>query len=133
MHSPRLVYYRLYNKNGPISSNKAIYANDPFLSRTLTKFITPPHTALSVKRHICTVENLPKISECSLFESLSSLAAIENATQLSIRAHSGPGLSEDEPVVLVTGSQDVERSPPNLDPGMSPDFALRLHKPHYRM
>ncbi|KIJ89716.1 hypothetical protein K443DRAFT_613953 [Laccaria amethystina LaAM-08-1] len=52
---PRYLYYRLYTKDGPITSNNPIYANDPFLSRTLTKFITPPHTALSVKNHICSV------------------------------------------------------------------------------
>jgi len=78
LHSPRLVYYRLYTKDGPITSNNPIYANDPFLSRTLTKFITPPHTALSVKGHICSIENLPRTTECSLFESLSGLTAIED-------------------------------------------------------
>ena len=130
LRSQRLVYYRLYTKDGPITSNNPIYANDPFLSRTLTKFITPPHTALTVKGHICSIESLPRTTECSLFESLSSLTAIENTARLSIRGSSGPGLSEHEPIILVTGSQDVERSPPKLEPGMLPDAAL--HEPRYR-
>jgi hypothetical protein len=130
LRSPRLVYYRLYTKDGPITSNNPIYANDPFLSRTLTKFITPPHTALSVKNHICSVENLPRTTECSLFESLSGLTAIENTARLSIRGPSGPGFSEHEPVILVTASQDVERPSPKLEPGMLPDAAL--HEPRYR-
>ncbi|KIJ97962.1 hypothetical protein K443DRAFT_104775 [Laccaria amethystina LaAM-08-1] len=126
---PRYLYYRLYTKDGPITSNNPIHANDQFLSRTLTKFITPPRTALSVKGHICSIENLPRNTECSLFESLSGLTAIENTARLSIRGPSGPGLSEYEPVILVTGSQDVERSPPKLEPGMLPDAAL--HEPRY--
>ena len=65
-----------------------------------------------------------------MFESLSSLTAIENTVRLSMRGPSGPGLSEHEPVILVTGSQDVERSPPKLEPGTLSDATLR--EPRYR-
>lgn len=123
------LYYRLYTKDGPIASNNPIYANDPYLSRTLTKFITPPRTALSVKGRICSIENLSRTTECSLFESLSGMTPIENTARLSMQGHSGPGLSEHEPVILVTGSQDVERSPPKLEPGTLSDATLR--EPRY--
>ena len=41
----RTVYYSLYTKDGPIRSNSAIYANNPFITRSLPKFVTPPPTA----------------------------------------------------------------------------------------
>ena len=65
------VYYRLYMKDGPIMSNNPIYyANDLFISCTLPKFIMPPHTALSVKKHLCKIEGLSAHTSSMLFKSL---------------------------------------------------------------
>jgi len=64
------VYYRLYTKDRPIMSNNPIYANNPFISHTLPKFVTPPCTALSIKKHLCKIEGLSAHTSSMLFESL---------------------------------------------------------------
>ncbi|KIJ98702.1 hypothetical protein K443DRAFT_8967 [Laccaria amethystina LaAM-08-1] len=55
-NGPRYVYYRLYTKYRSIMSINPIYADDPYISRTLPKLITPPFTASSVKKHLCKIE-----------------------------------------------------------------------------
>ncbi|EDR06551.1 glycosyltransferase family 39 protein [Laccaria bicolor S238N-H82] len=108
-HGPRYVYYRLHTKYGSITSNHPIYANDLYISRTLPRLITPPLTASSVKKHLCKIEGLSGATGTTLFESLSSQTAVEETSRLSLRGSTGPGLSEDDPIVLVVGVQDVEK------------------------
>ena len=103
-----LVYYRLYANYGSIRSNNPIHGTDPSISRTLPKLITPPLTASSVKKHLCKIEGFPGAT-CTLFESLSSQTAVEETSRLSLRGSTGPGLSEDDPIVLVVWSQDGSR------------------------
>ena len=99
------VYYRLYKDYGSIPSNNRIYANDLNISRTLPKLITPPLTASSVKKHLCKIEGFSGATS-TLYESLSSQTAVEDTSRLSLRGSTGPGLSEDDPIVLVVGAQD---------------------------
>ena len=105
----RTVYYRLYTKDGPIRSNNPIYANNPFISRTLPKFVTPPRTALSVKKYLCKIEGLSGPTSSTLFASLSSQTAVEESFRLAVREYSGSGVSEDDPMVLVVGVEDAEK------------------------
>ena len=98
------VYYRLYKDYGSILSNNPIYANDLTISRTLPKLITPPLTASSVKKHLCKIEGFSGATS-TLFESLSSQTAVEDTSRLSLRGSTGPGLSADDPIVLVVGAQ----------------------------
>jgi len=105
----RTVYYRLYTKDGPIRSNNPINANNPYISRTLPKFITPPRTALSLKKHLCKIEGLSGPKGSTLFESLSSQTAVEESFRLAVRESSGPGVSEDDPMVLVVGVEDAKK------------------------
>lgn len=105
------VHYRLYTKDGPITSNNPIYANNPFIGRTLPKHITPPRTALSLKKHLCKIEGLPSATSFELFESLSSHTAVLDSSRLALREYSGFGLSEDDPVVLVVGLEDATKRP----------------------
>ena len=96
-------------KYGSITSNNPIYANDPNISRTLQKLITPPLTASSVKKHLWKIEGLTgATSTVTLFESLSSQTAVEDLSRLSLRGYTGPGLFVNNPIVLVVGEQDVE-------------------------
>ena len=90
-------------------SNNPIYANDPFISRTLPKFVTPPHTALSIKHHLCKIEGLSAPASSTLFESLSSGTAVVESSRLAFGGYSCPGSSEDDPIVLVVGVEDAEK------------------------
>ena len=81
----QLVYYHFYTKDGAIQSLNLIYSNDPFISCILPKSITPPHTALSLKKHLCKIEGVAGFrSNVSLFEALSSNAAISDSTCLNL-------------------------------------------------
>jgi hypothetical protein len=127
------VYYRLYTTHGAIKSNNPIYANDQFISRTLARLITPPHTALLVKNHLLKTEGFARTTPCTLFESLIKQTAVEdNSTRLSIKDQSGPGLSEDDPVAIVVEVQDIEnRSASTGQPNDLPNANLR--EPRYRV
>lgn len=129
----RYLYYRLYTTLGAMKSNNPIYVNDPFISRTLARLITPPHTALLVKNHLLKIEGFARETPCTLFESLSNQTAIEdNSTRLSIKGQSGPGLTEDDPVALVVEVQDIEnRSASEGQPNALPD--ANLHYLYYRI
>jgi hypothetical protein len=119
------VYYRLYTKDGPIRSNNPIYADNPFISRTLPKFITPPRNALSVKKHLCKIEGLSGPTGSTLFESLSSQTAVADSFRLAVRKYSGPGVYEDDPMVLVVGVEDAEkRSASTAQSDGSPEAVL---------
>ena len=127
------VYYRLYTSHGAIKSNNPIYANDPFISRTLARLITPPHTALLVKNHLLKIEGFARATHFTLFESLINQTTVgDNFTPLSITDQSGPGLSEDDPVALVVEAQDIEnRSVSAGQPNDLPD--ANLHELRYRV
>ena len=103
------MYYRLYTKDGPIISNNPIYANSPFISCTLPKFITPPRTTLSVKNHLCKIEGISAPTSSMLFESLSSETPVVEYSRLAFGGYPGPGSSENDPIVLVVGVKDAEK------------------------
>ena len=90
-------------------SNNPIYANNPFTSRTLPKFVTPPRTVLSVKNHICKIEGLSAPTSSTLFESLSSETPVVESSRLAFGGYSGLGSSENDPIVLVVGVEEVEQ------------------------
>ena len=43
------VYYRPYQEDGAIESRSPAYSNDRSIGRILSKDVTPPHTAASLK------------------------------------------------------------------------------------
>lgn len=110
---PRYIYYRLYTTEGPIRSNNPIYANNPFISRTLPRLITPPRTASSVKKHICKIEGLSGAKSSMLFESLSSPSAAAESSKLAVKEDCGLGFSKDDPIVLVVGVEDIKNRKAN--------------------
>ena len=103
------VYYRLYTKDGPIKSQHPVYSTDrePFIGRTLAKFVAPPHTTASLKRHLCHIEGFSSslADTAKLFVPLSCLTAKDDSARLSLVGSSGPGLSPQEPMALVLGGQ----------------------------
>ena len=78
-------------------------------SRTLPKFVTPPRTALFVKNHLCKIEGLSAPTSSTIFESLSSETAAVESSRLAFGGCSGPGSSENDPIVLVVGVEDAEK------------------------
>lgn len=133
--SPRYIHYRLYTKDGPITSNNPIYANNPFIGRTLPKHITPPRTALSLKKHLCKIEGLPSAASFELFESLSSHTALLDSSRLALREYSGFGLSEDNPIVLVVGLEDASKRPASTArlEGLPKAVPAKPRYVHYRL
>ena len=90
-------------------SNNPIHANNPFISRTLPKFVTPPRTALSVKNHLCKIEGLSTPTSPTLFESLSSETAAVESSRLGFGGCSSSGSSENDHIVLVVGVEEAEK------------------------
>ena len=64
---------------------------------------------MSVKKHLCKIEGLSGPNGSTLFESLSSQTAVEESFRLAVRESSGPGVSEDDPMVLVVGVEDAKK------------------------
>ncbi|EDR11722.1 uncharacterized protein LACBIDRAFT_314265 [Laccaria bicolor S238N-H82] len=99
------VYYRLYTKLGAFESNHALYRNDRFIGRIPSKSFAPPHTVASIKWSLCKLEGLTEPAKALLFTPLSSSAPKEDSARLPLYGPSGPGLSEQDPIVLVVESE----------------------------
>ncbi|KIJ97340.1 hypothetical protein K443DRAFT_9991 [Laccaria amethystina LaAM-08-1] len=99
------VYYRLYTKLGAFESNRPLYNNDRFIGRIPTKSFAPPHTVASIRRSLCKLEGLSEPDKALVFTAPSSSAPKEDSAHLSLYAPSGPGMSEQDPIILVVESE----------------------------
>jgi hypothetical protein len=95
------VYYRPYQEEGAIESRSPAYSNDRFVGRILSKAVTPPHTAASLKSHLCKIEGFSGSENAYLYSSLLSQTILDNSSRLTLMNHYGPGSSEKEPMVLL--------------------------------
>ena len=109
------VHYRLYAEDGPIESANPVYTDDPYLGRIVPKLVAPPHTALTLKHCLLSVENINNATNAKLFITTSSQAPMDDADSLSILAQPGPGSTPTEPLALVAKFSDVARSPSDAD------------------
>jgi hypothetical protein len=125
------VYYRLYTKDGAIRSINPIYANDEFIGRTLSRLITPPHTALSIKNHLCNIEAFHAGNSSTLIESFLSTVAMEASARVRFKGDSGPGLSQDDPLIFVVEPRGDEKRSLPLGQSALPDSVR--HEPRYRV
>ncbi|KIJ94837.1 hypothetical protein K443DRAFT_11821 [Laccaria amethystina LaAM-08-1] len=91
------VYYRLYVADGPLESSKSV---------------TPPHTAASLKKYVCRIEGFEAAEKCTLFPSLVDKIPTGDDTRLSLRAKSGPGLSEFESTQACHKRSSTTSNPP---------------------
>ena len=107
----RAVYYRLYTKEGPIESNNPIFSNDRFISRISSKSVRPPHTATSLKRCVCKIEEVEGPEKSTLYLSLSEKKPVDDSARLALKGSSGPGSSEADPVVFVVDKGAAEKRP----------------------
>ncbi|KIJ89835.1 hypothetical protein K443DRAFT_687108 [Laccaria amethystina LaAM-08-1] len=127
--APRYLYYRLYTKDGAIRSINPIYANNEFIGRTRSRFITPPHTVLSVKNHLCKIEGFNAGTSSTLIESFSDAEAMDASARVLLKGDSGPGLSEDDPMILVVEPRGDEKRTLSLKQGVLPNSVP--HEPRY--
>ena len=74
--------------------------------------MAPPHTVASLKKYVCRIEGIEAPEKCSLFLSLVEKTPIGDDTRLSLRAKSGPGLSELEPMALIVDTQACHKRSP---------------------
>jgi len=95
------VYYRPYHEDGAIESRSPAYSNDRFVGRILSKAVTPPHTAASLKNHLCKVEGFSGSENAYLYSSLLSQTILDNSSRLALMNRYGPRSSEKEPMVLL--------------------------------
>ena len=66
-----------------------------------------------MKKHICKIEGLSGAQSSRLFESLSSPDAAAETSKLAVKEDSGLGFSNDDPIVLVVGVEDVKNRKAN--------------------
>ena len=64
-----------------------------------------------MKKCLCKIERLSGPTSSTLFASISSQTqtAVEESFRFSVREHPGPGVSEDDPMILVVGVEDAEK------------------------
>ena len=89
-----IVYYRPYQEDGATESRNPAYSNDRFIGRILSKAVTPPHTAASLKSHLCDSEGFSRPENAHLYSSLSSQTILDNSSRLALMNRYGPGSSE---------------------------------------
>jgi len=108
---PRYIYYRVYAEDGAIPSANHVYSDDPYLGRILAELVSPPHTAISLKHCLFSVENIDDKATASLFVAASSQTPMDDAGRLSILAYPGPGCTPNEPMAFVVKLSDSCRGP----------------------
>jgi hypothetical protein len=104
------VYYRLYTEDESISSANPIYSNDPSLGCISANIVTPPHTAINLKRCLLAVENIDASISTSLFITASTQEALDDKAKVLIVKFPGPGCTPNEPMALVAKVSGSDRS-----------------------
>jgi hypothetical protein len=104
------VYYRLYTEDESIPSANPIYSNDPSLGRISANVVTPPHTAINLKRCLLAVEKIDASISTSLFITASTQEPLNDTTKVLIVTFPGPGCTPNEPMALVAKVSGADRS-----------------------
>jgi len=107
----RCVYYMLYADGYKMPSKVAINSEEPSLGCIWADCIAPPHSPTSIKRCISRVERNPALAQryADLFVDKSYDAPLKE-NHISFLRTDGPGLSPNEPMVIV-------RRPPPIPNG----------------
>ena len=95
------VYYRVYSPAGGVEVKNPEFPNDPYLGRALAIRLTPPHTIASVRRHICSREDIADHKNTRLFDNILSRTPLDDSKPVHILDRAGVGATSGEPVVLV--------------------------------
>ena len=87
--------------DGAVPLANHIHSDNPYLGRISAEFVAPPHTVVSLKHYLSSVENIDDKTTASLFVSPSSQAPMGEMDRVSILEHSGAGCTPNDPVALV--------------------------------
>ena len=110
------VYYRVYPSEGEgeEKAKTSFDESDISLGRINTVFITPPHTAGSLKAHIAKVEGLVTpghalYKDMELFQDTTSDTAMSDSDVISFKFQGDtyPGSDEGDPVALVNATTNT--------------------------
>ena len=115
-HILLLVYYRLFNEDGPLKVQNTIHSAYPYIGRLDANNVPPPHTTSSLAKCICTEEgkrveflengvlrvywNGGLAYTADLFKTLSSPMPYPIMLPLSLFTHEYPGMNPQDPLVL---------------------------------
>ena len=109
------MYYQLYADHSEIPSKVPIDPEEPSLGRIRADYVAPPHSPTSIKRCISRVEGNPALLHFDLFSDTSCDSPLTEG-YISIRRTDGPGLSPNEPMVIVQADvqEKKKKFPPPL-------------------
>ena len=115
------VHYRVYDNNGEATSKTSFDETDTALGRIDVLSIPPLYSVASLKRRLIKAEEISDLNP-QLFEDEDSETAMNDgdATGITLWAETYPGITEDEPIIIVYKAQNmVTISPPAQSPQSS--------------
>jgi hypothetical protein len=95
-----LVYYKMFDEEGPLKVQNAIYSNNPYIGRVDANDIPPPHTVSSLVERMRAEENKAYGYSTELFETISSPKAFNIQKPLSLLSTDRPGSRPQDPLIL---------------------------------
>lgn len=78
--------------------------------RINANLVAPPHTAASIKRHLCKAEDVADYAYTRLFGDTSSSEPLDDGALVPILTGAGPGSTPSTPIALVVSSDIKTRS-----------------------
>ncbi|KIJ94173.1 hypothetical protein K443DRAFT_12337 [Laccaria amethystina LaAM-08-1] len=132
---PSYVYYRLYTKHAALEPINPLCYDYRFISRVSSKSVTPPHTAASLKRHLCSCEGFKATEKCDLYRSLFEKTPVEDSTRIQLRGTNGPGpgISESQPMALVIDAEKRLSGKSMIAQVAAPKWQGKQRHIHYRV
>ena len=105
-----LVYYRVYDDVGEITSKTHFDKDDASLGRVDVFSIAPPRTVSSLKSRLLKEEDCPG-DDVQLFEDMGSDSCMEDTDVLTLLGDDYPGSTEDQPMAIVCKTRAITTSP----------------------
>jgi len=105
-----LVYYRVYDDVGEITSKTHFDKDDTSLGRVDMLSIAPPRTVSSLKSRLLKAEDYLG-DDVQLFEDMGSDSPRDDTDVLTLLGDDYPGSTEDQPMAIVCKKRAVEKLP----------------------
>ncbi|KAJ7146948.1 hypothetical protein C8R44DRAFT_758529 [Mycena epipterygia] len=100
--NPEYIYYHLFTQVGEDTSTVSFNPHEPALGRVEKIHISPPHSPVTIKRHIARVEGKYIYGYAAqLYEDVSADTTIVDSSYLSLLQDDSLGSTADKPMVLV--------------------------------
>jgi hypothetical protein len=106
-----LVYYRVYDDMGEMTSKTHFDEDDTSLGRVDVLSITPLRTVSSLKSRLLKAEGCLG-DDGQLFENMGSDSSIDDTDLLTLLGDDYPGSTEDQPMAIVCKKRQLIMSPP---------------------